>query len=54
MHVRTGRHESVDEACEHDGHGLDCTHSCVSCVMRTLRPSPTQTRAERLRAAGSA
>jgi len=51
MHVRTGRHETDDaEACAHDGSGTDCTHNCVSCVLRTLRPSPTQTREERLRA----
>jgi hypothetical protein len=46
---RTGRHEASDaEACAHDGSGTDCTHNCVSCVLRTLRPSPTQTREERL------
>jgi hypothetical protein len=50
MHVRTGRHETNEaEACAHDGSGRDCTHNCVSCVMRALRPSPTQTREERLR-----
>ena len=61
MHIRTGdravheqtrigRHESADESCAHDGSGTQCTHNCVSCVLRSLRPSPTQTREERLRA----
>ncbi|HJQ41834.1 MAG TPA: hypothetical protein VJ831_02005 [Jatrophihabitantaceae bacterium] len=50
MHVR-GAHldDSItDDACSHDGTGADCAHDCTSCVMRTLRPSPRQTRAERL------
>ena len=48
---RGGRHHFDDaQACAHDGAGADCTHNCVSCVMRALRPSPTQTREERLRA----
>ena len=49
MHVTNGRHGSADESCAHDGSGTDCTHNCVSCVMRALRPSPTHTREERLR-----
>jgi hypothetical protein len=60
MHIRdgaageqsaSGRHEmSESEVCAHDGSGTDCTHNCVSCVLRALRPSPTRTREERLRA----
>ena len=34
--------------CEHDGGGAACAHDCASCVLGSLRPSPTQTRAERL------
>ena len=49
--ARGGRHDLDEtEACSHDGSGTECTHNCVSCVLRTLRPSPTQTREERLRA----
>ena len=35
-------------SCAHDGAGATCTHDCASCVLGSLRPSPTQTRAERL------
>jgi hypothetical protein len=48
MHVVGGRHDVTDDSCAHDGTGTDCTHNCVSCVLRSLRPSPTQTRAQRL------
>jgi hypothetical protein len=51
MHVRGAHAESVatsDDTCAHDGKGDSCTHNCVSCVMRSLRPSPHETRAERL------
>jgi hypothetical protein len=48
MHVDTGRHETVAESCEHDGTGSACSHNCVTCVLASLRPSPTRTRAERL------
>ena len=34
--------------CQHDGGGAACAHDCASCVLGSLRPSPTQTRAERL------
>jgi hypothetical protein len=34
--------------CSHDGKGTDCAHSCETCVLATLRPSPHATRAERL------
>ena len=34
--------------CEHDGAGAACAHDCASCVLGSLRPSPTRTRAERL------
>ncbi|HLY33769.1 MAG TPA: hypothetical protein VKQ07_04495 [Jatrophihabitantaceae bacterium] len=48
MHVRPGQHDFAEDACAHDGSGTDCTHNCVSCVMRSLRPSPTQTRSQRM------
>ena len=36
------------EACVHDGTGVACAHSCDTCVLAALRPSPTHSRAERL------
>ena len=36
------------EPCAHDGTGSDCTHSCDTCVLASLRPAPTHSRAERL------
>jgi len=36
------------ESCSHDGTGVECTHSCDTCVLAALRPSPTRSRAERL------
>lgn len=38
----------VVDACAHDGTGTDCTHSCDTCVLAAMRPSPYRTRAERL------
>ena len=37
----------VDEPCAHDGHGVSCTHSCDTCVLAAMRPSPSATRAQR-------
>jgi hypothetical protein len=34
--------------CAHDGSGTDCSHSCDTCVLSALRPSPHRTRAERM------
>ncbi|PZS13529.1 MAG: hypothetical protein DLM57_16325 [Pseudonocardiales bacterium] len=36
------------ETCAHDGTGTDCTHSCDTCMLAALRPSPTLSRAERV------
>jgi hypothetical protein len=36
------------ESCDHDGRGLECAHSCDTCVLASLRPSPNRSRAERL------
>ena len=36
------------DACAHDGTGVECAHSCDTCVLARLRPSPTQSHAERL------
>jgi hypothetical protein len=38
----------ITDACEHDGSGAACAHDCDTCVLKSLRPSPSQTRAERL------
>ena len=38
----------VTDACAHDGAGVDCTHTCETCVLTAMRPSPSRTRAERL------
>ncbi|MEO6886387.1 MAG: hypothetical protein ABI232_08910 [Jatrophihabitantaceae bacterium] len=46
MHV-TG-HAPSPGACAHDGAGSDCAHSCDTCVLTALRPSPSSPRAERL------
>jgi hypothetical protein len=34
--------------CAHDGSGVDCSHSCDTCVLAAMRPSPARTRAQRL------
>ena len=53
MHVTDaapdGRHGIEADNCAHDGAGDDCAHNCVSCVLRTMRPSPNATRAQRMR-----
>jgi hypothetical protein len=46
-HDATEMHVS-GEACAHDGTGAECTHSCDTCVLASLRPSPTRSRTERL------
>jgi hypothetical protein len=38
------------DACAHDGKGHECSHSCDTCVLAALRPSPNRTRAQRLNA----
>jgi len=42
----------TDEPCAHDGpcpvSGTECTHNCDTCVLASLRPAPTHSRAERL------
>jgi hypothetical protein len=50
-HDPTELHLTDDEpadACAHDGGGASCAHDCSTCVLTALRPSPNQTRAERL------
>ena len=39
--------------CAHDGTGTECSHSCDTCVLAALRPSPYRTRAERLGQTGA-
>jgi hypothetical protein len=41
----------IVDACAHDGSGVGCEHSCDTCVLATMRPSPNRTRAERLHTA---
>ncbi len=41
-------HRQVTESCDHDGTGTRCDHSCDTCALAALRPSPTTPRAERL------
>jgi hypothetical protein len=41
-------HRHDTDACAHDGSGTDCSHSCDTCVLASMRPSPTRSRAERL------
>jgi hypothetical protein len=38
----------VTDACQHDGTGSDCGHSCDSCVLAAMRPSPNRPRSQRL------
>jgi hypothetical protein len=38
----------TDDPCAKDGAGHDCTHTCDTCVLSRLRPSPTRTREQRL------
>jgi uncharacterized low-complexity protein len=37
-----------DDPCTHDGAGGDCTHSCDTCVLAAMRPSPHVPREQRL------
>ena len=46
MHVSGA--EDSDAPCAHDGAGADCAHSCDTCVLRAMRPSPTASRERRL------
>ena len=50
MHVVEGDDQRLTgTSCRHDGSGTECSHSCDSCVLAAMRPSPHRTRAERLR-----
>ena len=49
LHIVGDDHRhGVDDPCASDGHGVGCTHSCDTCVLGAMRPSPRRTRAERL------
>jgi hypothetical protein len=51
MHFVDGQGQHVSGksfGCAHDGRGTDCTHSCETCVLAALRPSPHATRADRM------
>jgi hypothetical protein len=41
-------HVSAGEPCAHDGGGAACSHDCETCVLAALRPSPHETRSQRL------
>ena len=43
----------TDEPCAHDGAGHDCTHSCDTCVLASLRPAPDGTGRPRPRPAAA-
>jgi divalent metal cation (Fe/Co/Zn/Cd) transporter len=51
--IASHRPKHASDSCAHDGGGRDCAHSCDTCVLndvlRTMRPSPTHTRAHRAR-----
>ena len=44
----SGKRSTGTAECRHDGSGADCSHSCDTCVLATMRPSPHRTRVERL------
>jgi hypothetical protein len=37
----------TDDPCAHDGTGVECTHSCDTCVLSSLRGAPAQSSAPR-------
>jgi hypothetical protein len=49
MHIVGDDREFGVDACAHDGAGVGCEHSCESCVLSAMRPSPHRTRSDRLR-----
>jgi hypothetical protein len=50
LHFVDGEGQHLTGAkCAHDGTGTDCSHSCDTCVLAAMRPSPNRTRAERMR-----
>ncbi len=49
-HDPTEMHYVGADPCAHDGTGDECSHSCDTCVLAALRPSPNRTRAQRLNA----
>lgn len=52
MHFVDGEGQHLSgKSCAHDGRGTDCAHSCDSCVLAAMRPSPHATRADRLHTA---
>jgi uncharacterized membrane protein (DUF485 family) len=52
MHFVDGEGQHVSGSnCAHDGAGTDCEHSCETCVLAAMRPSPRATRAQRLHTA---
>lgn len=43
LHLVGDEHEErTDDPCAQDGAGADCTHTCDTCVLATLRPSPNR------------
>ena len=44
----TDTHHRHDASCSHDGSGAACSHDCETCVLAALRPSPSQTRSQRM------
>lgn len=46
LHITDAEPEAA--TCAADGRGHDCAHSCDTCVLAAMRPSPNRSRAERL------
>lgn len=54
LHFVDGEGQHLTGAkCAHDGTGVDCSHSCNTCVLAAMRPSPSQTRADRMNSSPS-
>jgi len=54
QHLTGAKHATAATECRHDGTGADCAHSCDTCMLAALRPSPNRTRAERIQTEGTA
>jgi hypothetical protein len=45
LHFTDGLGQHLTGAkCDHDGRGVDCTHSCETCVLSAMRPAPAAVR----------
>lgn len=53
QHVSGTTRRAAAAQCADDGSGAGCSHSCDTCVLAAMRPSPHLTRADRLRRAAA-